>query len=198
MGDSRHARLALVPESASPASIGDSESYDQAFAAGDESALEALYQDSSSLVYTLALRALNDAEDAADVTQQTFVAAWRGRAGFDPSKGALRGWVVGIARRKIADALASRTKQLKVADVVEQHAATTTSHSDDVNRVLISHEIEALGDPRATIMTMAFFDGHTHEQVAEHLDMPLGTVKSHIRRSLLVLRDRLEVSDVAS
>jgi RNA polymerase sigma-70 factor (ECF subfamily) len=167
-----------------------------AFAAGADGALEELYRDVSPLIYTLAVRALGDATEAEDATQQTFIAAWRSRATFDPDRGALRGWVVGIARRVIADALEARTRDSRRLQAVRDDVAVV--EQDGVDDILLAYEIEALGDPRRTIMEMAFYEGHTHEQISARLAMPLGTVKSHIRRSLTTLRNRLEAADVAS
>jgi len=166
------------------------------FAAGAEGALEELYRDISPLVYSLAVRTLGDATEAEDVTQQTFVAAWRSRHTFDPDKGALRGWVVGIARKTIAGALEGRTKDRRRFEAVRDEVAVP--QPDHIDDLLLAYEIDALGDPRRTIMALAFYEGHTHEQIAASLAMPLGTVKSHIRRSLTTLRNRLEAADVAS
>lgn len=167
-----------------------------AFASGADGALEEIYRDVSPLVYTLAVRALGNSTEAEDVTQQTFVAAWRSRETFDPDRGALRGWIVGIARRAIADALEGRTRERRRLEAVRD--APVVAERDQVEDLLLAYEIEALGDPRTTIMAMAFYEGHTHEQIADSLQMPLGTVKSHIRRSLVTLRTRLEAADVAS
>ena len=167
-----------------------------AFAAGAHGALEEIYRDVSPLVYTLAVRALGDATEAEDVTQQTFVKAWRSRHTFDPERGVLRGWIVGIARRVIADAIEHRTRDRRRLEAVRDVAAAP--QRDQVEDLLLAHEIEALGDPRRTIVSLAFFDGRTHEEIAAALEMPLGTVKSHIRRSLTTLRTRLEAADVAS
>ncbi len=167
-----------------------------AFAAGADGALEELYRDVSPLVYSLAVRALGDPTEAEDVTQQTFVAAWRSRGAFDPERGALRGWVVGIARRTIADAFEARSRDHRRLQAVRDDVRVgETDHVDDL---LLAYEIDALGDPRRTIMALAFYEGHTHEQISAYLAMPLGTVKSHIRRSLSTLRNRLEAADVAS
>ena len=168
----------------------------RAFVAGAHGALEEIYRDVSPLVYTLAVRALGDVTEAEDVTQQTFVAAWRSRHTFDPDRGVLRGWVVGIARRNIADALDHRTRDRRRLEAVRDIAPTPDR--DHVDDLLLAHEIEALGDPRRTIMALAFYDGRTHEEIATALEIPLGTVKSHIRRSLTTLRTRLEAADVAS
>lgn len=167
-----------------------------AFASGTDGALEEIYRDVSPLVYTLAVRALGNPTEAEDVTQQTFVAAWRSRATFDPDRGALRGWVVGIARRAIADALESRHRDTRRLAAVRD--VPVVAERDQTDDILLAYEIEALGDPRNTIMAMAFYEGHTHEQIAQLLQMPLGTVKSHIRRSLVTLKTRLEAADVTS
>ena len=171
---------------------------DVAFAAGDPTALEALYRDVSPLVYSLAKRALRSESDAEDVTQQTFVSAWKAREGYDPTQGPARAWVVGIARRRIADALAARSRELRAMDAARTMPAEPAEHAGGLDKVLLAYEVAALGDPQSTLVSMAFFDGLTHEHIAERLEMPLGTVKSHIRRGLMTLRERWEVSDVAS
>ncbi len=167
-----------------------------AFVAGSHAALEEIYRDVSSLVYSLAVRSLGDATEAEDVTQQTFVAAWRSRESFDPDRGALRGWVVGIARRTIADALERRTRDRRRLETVRDEVPAV--ERDTFDDLLLAYEIELLGDPRRTILSMAFYAGQTHEEIAAALEMPLGTVKSHIKRSLTTLRTRLEAADVAS
>ncbi|WP_297084037.1 RNA polymerase sigma factor [uncultured Demequina sp.] len=169
----------------------------RAFVAGEEWALEELYRDVSSLVYTMAVRALGSEADAEDVAQQTFVSAWRSRERFDPERGDLRGWVVGIVRRRIADALESRVREQRRLEAVKDAEPIKRSPVDDAESVLLAYEVEALGDPRNRIVALAYYDGATHEQISERLDMPLGTVKSHLRRGLIQLRDRWEASHVA-
>ncbi|WP_238581569.1 RNA polymerase sigma factor [Demequina aestuarii] len=181
-----------------PSSPRDRDDTARAFALGEDGALEELYRDLSPLVYTMAVRSLGSTADAEDVTQQTFVSAWRGRAGFDPVRGDLRGWVVGIAKRRIADALESRSREHRRLEAVKESTPADAVTPDDADSVLLAYEVDALGPPRATIVALAFFEGETHEQIARRMDMPLGTVKSHIRRGLIELRDRWEVSDVAS
>lgn len=81
---------------------------------GDENCLALAYRRWGGLVQTLATRAIGDAREAEDVTQQVFFAAWRGREGYRPERGPVPAWLVGIARRKVADALSARTRRTEL------------------------------------------------------------------------------------
>jgi len=169
---------------------------------GDREALAEMYRRWSPLVHTIALRALGAREDAEDVVQQVFVAAWRGRATLRPDQGSPAAWLVGITKHRIADVRTQRYRthrnlQAVASEVVTEQAPT--HEADWAERLLLVHELERMGDPRATVLRMAFLEDRTQEEIARTLEMPLGTVKSHVRRGLLELRDRLkEVERVAS
>ena len=164
-------------------------------AAGDESCLEEAYRRWSALIYTLALRALGSPAEAEDVTQQVFVGGWRSRADFRPEAGTLPGWLIGIAKHRIVDRQRARARELRLVSAVESQAETgARSEPLDtlVDELLLAEEIRRLPPPRGTILRLAFWEGHTYPQIADRLDLPLGTVKSHARRGLLHLRQRLE------
>ncbi len=165
------------------------------FVAGDQACLAESYRRWSPLVFTMARRSLGDTSDAEDVTQQVFVGAWRSRQNFDPELGNLPAWLLGIARHRIVDRQRARGRELRLVGAVEVEAA---AHDDvapvdqTVDRLVLAAEIQQLPHPRGTILRLAFWEGHTYSQIAERLDLPLGTVKSHARRALLHLRTRLE------
>lgn len=166
------------------------------FAAGGDRALERAYLRWSSLIYTLAMRSLGDVGDAEDVTQKTFVAAWTGRSGFRADR-SLSAWLVGIAKNKIADAHEARARIRRLREQLEAASSPSDWVSEPVDladSLLVADQIAQLDPDAQAVIRMAFFDDLTHHEIAERLDMPLGTVKSHIRRSLQRMRTRLEVS----
>ncbi len=167
------------------------------FADGDERALAEIYGQWSSLVYSLAVRSLGDATDAEDVTQKVFVAAWQGRQRFDPARASLSAWLVGITRHTIADAHQARSRERSITEQVAAITGDDTApapETDLADRLLIADEMARLDPLPRAVVRLAFFDDLTHLQIAERLGIPVGTVKSHIRRSLSKLRGRLEVS----
>jgi RNA polymerase sigma-70 factor (ECF subfamily) len=172
---------------------------DRAFAAGEEQALAEAYRKMSPLVFTLALRSLRERAAADDVTQEVFIRAWRSRASYRPGAARLPAWLVGITRNVINDALAARSRQYDIERAALRLVTDPASDADakDVeavaDRITLEDELERLGDPQRAIMRLAFYEDLTHDQISSRLQLPLGTVKSHIRRSLTRLRARLEV-----
>ncbi|MEU1972680.1 sigma-70 family RNA polymerase sigma factor [Microbacterium sp. NPDC019599] len=169
------------------------------FRAGDEAALAEVYRRWSPVVFTLALRSLGDRSDAEDVTQRTFVSAWTSRASYDASKARLSTWLVAIARRRIADMHESRAKIRAIQAEMERFTSPddlTREPLDLSETLLVANEMQQLEPDARAVMRLAFYDDLTHEEISRRLGMPLGTVKSHIRRSLIRMRNRLEVTRV--
>ena len=185
----------------------------RAFMDGDDDALKAVYDQHGSLVYSFCRRSLGP-ERAADATQEVFLAAWRSRERYRPEAGSLPGWLIGIARYKVIDIMRAdgrqppttgidRSADLASADslggarvdpagVTENAAIGRTAE-----RMLIAEAISGLPERSQQMVTLAFYEDLTHTQIAERCGMPLGTVKSDIRRSLARLRRYLEGFDDA-
>ena len=173
---------------------------DHAFAVGEERALAEVYRRISPLVYTLALRSLGERASADDVTQEVFIRAWKSRTSYDPGTARLPAWLIGITRNAISDALSNRSRQRHLEQAAAIHLGTEPVSGpgaggveEVADRLALDEELEHLGDPQQTIMRLAFYEDLTHDQISTRLNLPLGTVKSHIRRSLTRLRSRLEV-----
>ena len=164
--------------------------------AGSREALEEAWVRWSALVHTLALRSVGNHHDAEDVTQQVFVAAWRGRHTLRPDRGTVPGWLVGITRHKVADLHAQRSREARDAAAVatrdqpQPHAPPADDRLG--TRLLLEDALGRLGEPRSTVVRLAVVEQLTHPEVSELLDMPLGTVKSHVRRGLATLRTQME------
>ncbi|MER5452557.1 sigma-70 family RNA polymerase sigma factor [Streptomyces sp. NPDC002764] len=167
---------------------------------GDECCLEAAYRRWSAMVHALAWRSLGDAKEAEDVTQQVFLGVWRGRRAFRPERGTVGGWIVGITRRKIADALSARTRRLTAVASVGASPALSpdpwaVQPDGALDRVLVLEELARLPAPQRRVLRLAFYEDLTQTQIAQRTGWPLGTVKSHARRGLQQLRRRLQEED---
>ncbi|MFE9538216.1 sigma-70 family RNA polymerase sigma factor [Streptomyces sp. NPDC006691] len=168
---------------------------------GDLSSFAELYHRSAGTVHGLAVRKLGDREEAQDVTQQVFLAAWHGRRTYDPSRGPVSAWLVGITRKKIADALAARTRRTLLTTTLAARngpAGTGEYEVAVVHRALLSSSLRSLPPAQSRMVALAYYRDLTHAQIAQLTGVPLGTVKSHIRRGLLALRHQLGDSCVAA
>ncbi|OQO95005.1 RNA polymerase sigma factor [Saccharomonospora piscinae] len=156
-----------------------------------------LYARYRDVVFAVALAELGHWADAEDAAQQVFVRAWRSRDTFDGSRGRPRSWLLAITRNVVADQQASRAREVALREAVvatalasaAQHGATVgEAEQSVVDRVVLAAELGTLADRQRTVVELAFFEGLTHSEIAEHTGWPLGTVKSHLRRGLDRLR----------
>ncbi|AWZ06560.1 sigma-70 family RNA polymerase sigma factor [Streptomyces sp. ICC4] len=167
------------------------------FAAGDEECVAAVYRRWRPLVHALARRSLGDEREAEDVTQQVFLAAWRGRRGYRPGPGGFGAWLTGITRHKVADALEARTRRARAAEAAARVCAQARCEAEPgperaVERVLVLGELARLPSAQQRVLRLAFYADLTQSQIADRTGLPLGTVKSHMRRALHVLRQSME------
>ncbi|WP_089156888.1 RNA polymerase sigma factor [Micromonospora sp. NBS 11-29] len=170
------------------------------FRDGDEAALREAYDRYGRAVLHLATTTLANRSDAEDVTQATFVAAWLGRDTFDPAKGSLVGWLLGIARRKVVDRIRVAARETRVVETVKRLPEPADTGPDPdrvVERLVVADELARLPDDQRRMLELAFYDDLTHQQIATVTGVPLGTVKSHIRRGMQSLKRRWEVDGAA-
>jgi RNA polymerase sigma-70 factor (ECF subfamily) len=170
----------------------DAITIDTSFSTGDESVLRRAYDAHGPLVYTFCRRTVGP-EAAHDVTQEVFLAAWRARERFDPSRGTLAGWLIGIAKNKVLDSL--RRRQLHLIDDADQPLPTPVGpdHVETTaNRMLLAAALAELPDRARKVVELAYLHDLTHDQIAQRTSLPLGTVKSDIRRGLDRLRRHLD------
>lgn len=169
---------------------------DQAFAAG-EADLEQAYRVHGSLVYGICRKAL-DEQAAKEVTQDVFLSAWRGREQFDPTRGTLAGWIVGITKRRIIDHLRSERRHADRRSDEQDEAVDHDAESDVVRaaeRIVLIEALRQLPERTRQIIELAYLRDLTHHDIAERTGVPLGTVKSDIRRGLLRIRDHMEATN---
>jgi RNA polymerase sigma-70 factor (ECF subfamily) len=191
---------AADPDAADPDAADREAGLARRFRDGDPAALRVAYDRHGRVVFTIALRALGAHHDAEDVTQQVFVRAWRARTTLDPGRGGLGGWLVGITRRQVADRLAARARERRVVEqlALSDRPRTAGSPTDDVidgviDAVVVADALDGLPPQQRTVVRLAIFDDLTHQQISTLTGLPLGTVKSHLRRGLQRLRRRREV-----
>jgi RNA polymerase sigma factor (sigma-70 family) len=169
---------------------------DQAFASG-QADLEQAYRAHGSLVYGICRKAL-DEQAAKEVTQDVFVSAWRGRDQFDPARGTLAGWLVGITKRRLIDHLRSERRHADRRTDEQTDAVDHSAEADVVQaaeRIVLIEALRQLPDRTREIIELAYLRDLTHHDISERTGVPLGTVKSDIRRGLLRIRDHMEATN---
>jgi RNA polymerase sigma-70 factor, ECF subfamily len=167
-------------------------------AGGRPEALGALYSRHSRLVFYLALQSL-DRPAAEELVQEVFLAIWRGAGTFDPEQGSFRPWLLRLAHWRILNELRRRHRrpreQTGVDDDAElfQHVLDGAPGPEErafqrEHRRIVDTALDALPPKQREAVALAFLEDMTHEQVAEALDVPLGTAKTRIRSGLHGLR----------
>ena len=167
---------------------------ESAFQRGDDESLKAAYDAHGSLIYTYCKRALGP-EQARDTTQEVFLAAWKAHERYDAQRGSLAGWLMGIAKNKVIDHLRATGRRVATVGGVEMQVAVDAEDASQLaDRLLVSDAIRTLPERARTVVQLAFFEDLTHHEIAAQTKLPLGTIKSDIRRGLTRMRRHLEAS----
>lgn len=158
----------------------------------DRIAFEYLYDHYSAALYGVILKIVKDEEKAADVLQDSFLKIWRSISTYSPEKGSLFTWMLNVARNTAIDKLRAEAKTTNKVIRLDAFADLDPGIADgwyrNIQLMDVSAWVERLSPERRIPIELVYFQGYTHEEVAEKLSIPLGTIKSRIRKGLQELR----------
>lgn len=173
----------------------------QRMAAGDREAFGRFYDRYAPLAYSLIVRIVRDAADAADVLQEVFWETWRGAAAYDPARGSPEAWLITRARTRAIDRVRSarRRGETFMAPLDEAVAAAPAEPGGDPatrvgDRAAVAGALSRLPGPQREVIELAYYGGLTQTEIAERVKQPLGTVKTRIRLGLERLREIMKES----
>lgn len=169
-------------------------------ALGDEAAFEELYDAVAPRVYGLVKRVVRDPAQSQEVTQEIFVDIWQQAARFDVDRGQAMSWILVIAHRRAVDRVrasqASKDRDLRQG--IKEYQETYDDVADTVEIAMESERVHkalaTLTKPQQEAISLAYYGGYTHQEVAVLLKIPVGTVKTRIRDGMIRLRDKLGVA----
>jgi RNA polymerase sigma-70 factor (ECF subfamily) len=164
----------------------------------DSDALAQLYDETSSLLFGLSLRILNDSADAEEVVLDVYQHIWKSADTFDETRGTVWGWLVMQTRSRAIDRLRQlgtrRTREVPVSEGSESRSGFPDPEVATIfqeERTIVRRALDTLSSSEREAIELAFFRGLTHVEVAEALTEPLGTIKTRIRVGMRKLRDAL-------
>ena len=171
--------------------------------AGNSEALAKLYDETSSFLYGLALRVLNDPSDAEEIVLDVYQQVWRSTHRFDAGRGTVWGWLTLITRSRAIDRVRSmgsrRARELPMEDGFETRSTLPAPEVESIfaeERKLVRSALGMLAPEQREAIELAFFRGLTHVEVAEAMGAPLGTIKTRIRIGMRKMRDVLAPAPV--
>jgi len=167
-------------------------------ARGEQQALARLYDESSSLVYSVALKILGSPADAEEISLDVYMQVWRRSADYSAERGSPTAWLVTLSRSRALDRLRSQQTrrgresafELNV-DPVEPHPAPEEASWLTEQRDRLRTVLNELGPEQRTVIELAFYEGLSHSDLARRLKLPIGTIKTRIRLGMGKLRQRL-------
>lgn len=170
-----------------------------AVARGEQDAFELVYRRLREPVYRQVASVLRDQAQSEEVTQEVFLELWSTARQYDPGKGSAAGWALMIARRRAIDrvrsAVASAVRDRQAAPPTGLWDETHEAAADALDLEQLARSLSELTGPQREVITLAYFGGHSHRQVAAILGAPLGTVKGRIREALIRLRRAMASDD---
>jgi RNA polymerase sigma-70 factor (ECF subfamily) len=190
------ARLRALPATSDPGEPSPGESDSELLvrvAQRDRIAFETLYHRYVRSVFGLALRRLRDRQRAEDAVQETFTAVWRSAGSYKPERGPAAPWLYAVARNAIVDRMRSRTDPVAEAPDLPSGEPGPADQAESAFVAWRVHRaLETLPEREREVVELAYWSGMSQSEVAEYLNIPLGTVKTRTRSALSRLSDVLE------
>ena len=171
----------------------------QRIAAGDQAAVRECIDTYGSLIWSLARRYLRNSASAEDAVQDVFIDLWGSAARFDPAIASEAAFVSTIARRRFIDRLRHQTRQPGFDSLDDEETgdiyqpAVAAPMEDESEVAIVERVLNSMEPDHRQILSLSLYEGYTHSEIAEQLDMPLGTVKTRIRRGLIHIREQLQI-----
>jgi RNA polymerase sigma factor (sigma-70 family) len=157
----------------------------QRIARGDEAALLELYRHYGTLVYSMALRVVNEPPTAEEVTQDVFLTVWHHAKQYDVARGTFTTWLLTITRRRAIDYLRRRRNHTPLTLMEERYHAVV---EDPLPALTVQAAVADLPSDQQTCIELLYFKGYTQQEVADELKIPVGTVKGRVRLAMEKLR----------
>ncbi len=161
----------------------------------EPAAFEVLYQRHGPVAFALARRMLGSQAHAEDAVQEAFINLWRGATRYDPAKGSVRSWLLTMVRNRSIDLLRSlrihERRRITIVGLEERIAAGDETEAEFISReeaTMVRSALAMLPPDQRRVLELAYYGGWTQAEIAEHFDMPLGTVKGRTRLGLDKLR----------
>jgi RNA polymerase sigma-70 factor (ECF subfamily) len=165
---------------------------------GDRTALQTVYRLTSAKLFGVCLRILGERSEAEDVLQEVYLTVWRKAGDFDAARASPMTWLIAIARNRAIDRLRAARQSRNMAPIetagdVADDAPRADSMLENVQSSARLHGcLDELAEHENKALHGAFFDGNTYEELATRMRVPLGTMKSWIRRAMIKLKHCLE------
>jgi RNA polymerase sigma-70 factor (ECF subfamily) len=169
---------------------------------GDQQAFSQLYDHSSTLLFTLAVRILGNHEEAAELLQDVYLEVWRKISRYDVGRGTPVAWLVTLTRSRAIDRLRTRTarghrstnslEEGIAAQVADHGPSPFETQADQELRIAVGAAVAELPLAQQQAIELAYYEGLSHAEIAERLNQPLGTVKTRIKLGMSKLRDGLQ------
>lgn len=169
-------------------------------AEGDQAAFGQLYDQTSGRVFGLVRRLLKDSAQSEEVTQEIFLEVWQNAKRYDPTKGSAATWMLTMAHRRAVDRIRSsqstreRDQKIGLRDMETEYDSVSESVEISVEHERVGKALQRLTELQRQAVTLAYYGGYSHSEVAEMLKVPIGTVKTRLRDGMIRLRDELGVA----